>query len=78
VFVLGKPFQLSLMFVGKPGAFLLKNLLDAPIFGRLLGLPTNNRLDWNGLLGTNTQAYCENSQITDKKVSKHWSLYPIL
>ncbi len=42
VFVPGKPFQLSVMFVGKPGqeSTLLKNLSGALLYGRLLALPT--------------------------------------
>jgi hypothetical protein len=42
VFVLGKPFELSLRFVGKTGT-LLKNLTGALLYGRLLALPTNNK-----------------------------------
>jgi hypothetical protein len=42
---------------------LLKNLSDAPLRGRLLALPANNRLSWIGLQGTNTLAYYENSQL---------------
>ncbi len=30
----------------------MKNLPDAPLLGRLLVLPTNNRLGWKGLPGT--------------------------
>jgi hypothetical protein len=36
---------------------LLKSLSDAPLKGRLLALPTKNRLGWKGLLGKNTLAY---------------------
>jgi len=35
----------------------LKNLSGAALKGRLRALPTNNRLGWKGLLGTNTLAY---------------------
>jgi hypothetical protein len=56
------------MFVGKNLACPIEEPSDAPLWGRLLALPTNNRLDWNSLAGTNTLAYYENSQITDKKV----------
>jgi hypothetical protein len=38
------------------------------IVERLLVLPTNVRLGLKFLAGTNTVAYCENSQIMDKKV----------
>jgi hypothetical protein len=50
VFVTGKPLQLSLVFVGKTRAC----PIDAPLYGKPLALPTNSRLDWNGLPGTNT------------------------
>jgi hypothetical protein len=39
---------------------LLKKLLEAPLYGSLLALPTNNRLGWNSLPGTNTLAYYKN------------------
>jgi len=49
------------MFDGKAKAYPIKepfqNLSDAPLLGRLLALPTNNRLSWRGLAGTNTLAY---------------------
>jgi hypothetical protein len=45
----------------------LKNLSDAPLMGRLLTLPTNNRLCWKGLTGTNTLAYYEKSELTAVK-----------
>ncbi len=46
VFVSGKPFQPSLIFLGKAGASPSK----APITLRLLlALPTNIRLGWKGL-----------------------------
>ena len=61
VFVPVKPFQLSLMFVGKTGACPIEEPSDAPLYGRLLTMPTNNRLDWDGLPGTDTLAYYENS-----------------
>jgi hypothetical protein len=35
----------------------LKHLSGAPLWVRLLALPTNIRLDWKGLPGTNTLAY---------------------
>ncbi len=53
MFVPGKPFQLSLMFAGKAGAY--------PRVEHLKGaLPTNIRLGWKGLPGTNTLAYYGN------------------
>ncbi len=35
----------------------MKQLSGAPLYGRLLALPTNNRLGWKGLSGANTVAY---------------------
>jgi len=48
MFVLGKPFQPSLVFAVKAGAY----PSEAPF--RLLTLPTNTRLGRKGLPGTNT------------------------
>jgi hypothetical protein len=45
----------------------VKNLSGAPHYGKLLALPMSIRLGWKGLLGTDTLAYYENSQITDMK-----------
>jgi hypothetical protein len=54
VFVPGKPFQPSLMFVGVAWAY----LSEAPFrCSTLLASPTNVRLGWKGLSGTNTLAY---------------------
>jgi hypothetical protein len=62
VFIHGKPFQPSLLYVGKVRSLpFLKNLSDAPHQGRLLALPINNGVGWKGLPGTNTLAYYENS-----------------
>ncbi len=46
----------------------VKHLSDAQLYGKLLALPTNIRLGLKFLPETNTVAYWENSQITDKKV----------
>jgi hypothetical protein len=46
VFVPGKPFQTSLMFAGKVGAYPRVEHLSAP------ALPANIRLGWKGLPGT--------------------------
>ncbi len=51
-----KAFQPSLWFVSKARAP-VKHLSDAPLWGRLLVLPTNNRLGWKALPRTNTQVY---------------------
>jgi hypothetical protein len=56
----------------------VKLLSDAPLFGRLLALPTNIRLDWKSLPGTNTPVFYENSQISDKKVLYHLAQGPML
>jgi hypothetical protein len=45
----------------------IKHLSNVPPLGKVLALPTNDRHGWKGLPGTNTQAYYENSKITDKK-----------
>jgi hypothetical protein len=50
VFVPDKHFQPSLMFGGEAGAYRSEALAS----------PTNIRLGWKGLPGTNTQAYHEN------------------
>ncbi len=58
MFARGKPFQPSLLFASKAKAYTSPNhLKGAPLYGRLLALPTNIRLDWKGLTGTNTIAY---------------------
>jgi len=51
------------MFVGKTGDY----LSDAPLYVRLLTLPTNIRLGWKAGPETNALAYYENSKITDVK-----------
>ncbi len=38
----------------------VKNLTGAPLCGRPLALPTNIRLGWKALPGTNTLPYYEN------------------
>jgi hypothetical protein len=38
-----------------------KDLSGAPLEGRLLASPTNIRLGWKGLSGTNTLVYYEKS-----------------
>ncbi len=55
------------MFVGKAERTQVKHLSDAPLKGRLLALPTNIRLGWKGLPGTNILAYYEKSQLTAVK-----------
>jgi hypothetical protein len=53
-------FPASLMFVGKGGAYLSEvpfRVLQGTSEGRLLALPTNIRLGWKDLQGTNTLAY---------------------
>jgi len=59
VFILGRPFQQSLLFVGKARAY----LSEAPYkySTRVLALQTNIRLGWKSLPWTNALAYYENS-----------------
>ncbi len=59
MFVAGKPFQPSLGLVRKAGAYPSGAPKEAPLWGRLLALPTNITLGWKGLSGINTQAYYE-------------------
>jgi hypothetical protein len=47
------------MLVGKAGAY--PSAFKCFSLGRLLALPTNNRIGWKGLQGENTLAYYENS-----------------
>ncbi len=42
----------------------MEHLAVAPLYGRLLDLPTNIRLGWKGLPGTYTLAYHKKSQLT--------------
>jgi hypothetical protein len=44
VFVPGKPFQPNAMFVNKARACLIKHFSGAPLYSRLLALPTNIRI----------------------------------
>ncbi len=46
------------MFDSKAVAYQVEDLSGAPLFyERLLTIPTNIRLDWNDLPGTNNRAY---------------------
>ncbi len=63
MFVPGKPFQPSLMFESKAGAYLSRE-----IFTILQDLPANFRLDWKSLPGTNTLAYYEIRKVRPLKV----------
>ena len=51
---ISQPLQPSHCLLVKQVPTPLKNLSDAPLWGRLLALLTNNRLSWKGLPGTNT------------------------
>jgi hypothetical protein len=46
-----------------------KQILSAPIKGKLLALSLSMRLGWKSLSGTNTPAYYENSQISAKSIN---------
>ncbi len=63
MFVPGKSFQSNLMFVGEAETY----LSGAPLWGRLLAFPTNNR--------ANTLVIKLNSKITNKK---YYSIGPRL
>jgi hypothetical protein len=61
VFVPGNPFQPSLMFTGNARVYVSgAPESGAPLYGRFMASPTNIRLGWKGLPGTNTLAYYEN------------------
>jgi hypothetical protein len=47
----------------------MEPLSGTPLYGRLLASPTNIRLGWKSLPGTNTLAYYENLYITAIKSS---------
>ncbi len=59
MFFTGKLFQLVQCLMVKQELTLLKNILDPPLQGRLLNLPTNNRLDWKGLLGIKLSSFLQ-------------------
>jgi hypothetical protein len=60
VFVDGKLFRSSLVFLVGPELTPMKSLSGYTLWGRLLSLPTNIRLVWKGLPRKNTLAYSEN------------------
>jgi hypothetical protein len=64
------------MFVGKAVANSRVEHLTGTSLGYALALPTNIRLDWGGLSGTNTLFYYEHLQITD--VKKFLTLGPVV
>ncbi len=69
MFVTGRTFQPSLMFVGvrsEPTRVGL-HLSGSQLLGRLLALPAKIMLGWKDLPGTNTLVYYKNSKITDMK-----------
>jgi hypothetical protein len=61
VFIPGKPFQLSLMFDSKAGAYPSEAI-------RFLAFPTNIRPGWKSLPRKNTLAYNENLSIAAVKI----------
>ncbi len=63
MFVPDKPFQPTPIFAIKPEPSRVRHISGDPLYDRLLALPTNIRLGWKGLPGTNTLAYYENSEI---------------
>ncbi len=68
VFVPGKPSSIVHCLRARPGAYPRVEHLKGASIGQVLALPTNIRLGYKGLPGTNTLAYYENLLITDKKV----------
>jgi len=54
VLISGEPFERSMLFVSKAGAY-TSDLSGAPLLGRFQALPTNIRLGWKSLPGTNTR-----------------------
>jgi hypothetical protein len=66
VFVQGKSFLSSLIFVGKPSSLpwskIFEYLNDISL-GQAPALPPNIRLGWKGLTETNTLAYFEHSAL---------------
>ncbi len=55
---LGRSYQPSLLLVGKARSLLYSGVPERGVhMGRLLAVPTNTRLGWKGLPGTNTLAY---------------------
>ncbi len=53
VFVLGKPFQSSLMFEGKARSVPKSGAPEGASLGKTLALLANIRLEWKGLSVTN-------------------------
>jgi hypothetical protein len=49
------------MLIGEAGAYPSEALSGAPLWGRLLALFANIRLDWKGLARKNTLAYYKHS-----------------
>ncbi len=55
---LGRSFQSSLLLVGKAKSLPYSGVPERGVhLGRLLAVPTNTRLGWKGLPGTNAIAY---------------------
>jgi hypothetical protein len=54
---LSNPKTNNLIFASKNGAYPTEATSTAPLWGRLLALPTNIRLGWKGLLGINTPSF---------------------
>jgi hypothetical protein len=59
MFVPVKPFQPSSQV--RPMSTQVKHISGAPPKGKLVALPTNIRLGWKSLPGSNNLAYYENS-----------------
>ncbi len=59
--------HLSLIFVGKAGAYQSGAIMGLHSNGRLLTLPTNIKLGWKRMAGAKTLAYYDVAKITDVK-----------
>jgi hypothetical protein len=55
------------MIASKAGAYLSEASFRRSTLGRLLTVPTNMRLEWQGLPGKNTLACYKHPKITDVK-----------
>jgi hypothetical protein len=66
VFVLGKPFQPSLMFVGEARSLPYSGAPERCLTWEAPALPANIRLGGKGLLGTNTSLLQKSINYGDK------------
>ncbi len=67
MFVPGRHFQPSVMFASNAGTYPSEAHFRLKILGTLLALPTNIRLGWKSLSGTNTLPYTNIRILRPKK-----------